>query len=97
MGRGCCNRGTGRRWRCALVGLVWVCWAPLAVGFEISRAAEGVCYGPRPESPADWRALAERGVRTVLGVDGLPPDLELAVRHGLRVILVPLGYDGVDR
>ncbi|MEO1496349.1 MAG: hypothetical protein AAFV43_04285 [Planctomycetota bacterium] len=77
--------------------MVGVCWASIAVGFDVSQAAEGVSYGPRPESPADWRALAERGVRTVLGVDGLPPDLELAEQHGLGVFHVPLGYDGVDR
>lgn len=66
-----------------------------AYALEPTQATDGVYYGPMPASAGDWRDLAERGIATVVGVDGLPPDQAAADRQGLRVIHIPLGYDGV--
>lgn len=63
---------------------------------NLRRVAAGVLVGGSPTNPADWRSLAELGVRTVVGVDGLPPDAASARRHGMRVIHVPIGYGGVS-
>ncbi len=62
---------------------------------DIRPAAEGVFVGPLP-SGDDWKALRERGIQTVVGVDGLPPDVDAARTHGLRVVHIPIGYDGID-
>lgn len=52
--------------------------------------------GAVPEGDAAFAALTERGIRTVVCVDGARPDVEAAERHGLRYIHVPIGYDGID-
>src|SRR5262245_19282512 len=36
-------------------------------------------------------------VRTVISVDGARPDVELARKHGLRYVHLPIGYDGVPQ
>ena len=59
------------------------------------RLSGSLYCGAQPEGDAGFRALAAAGVRTVLSVDGLPPDAAAAMRHGLRTVHVPLGYDGI--
>lgn len=39
--------------------------------------------------------LAQLGVRVVVSVDGGKPKTELARKHGLRYVHLPIGYDGV--
>lgn len=58
-------------------------------------AAPRLRIGAQPRGDAGFAALAAAGVRTVVSVDGLPPDAEAARRHGLRTVHLPLGYDGV--
>jgi protein tyrosine phosphatase (PTP) superfamily phosphohydrolase (DUF442 family) len=52
--------------------------------------------GGQPKGDAAFSKLAEMGVKTVVSVDGAKPDLELAKKHGLRYVHIPIGYDGVD-
>ena len=52
--------------------------------------------GGQPKNDAAFSKLAELGVRTVISVDGIKPDLAAAKKHGLRYIHIPIGYDGVD-
>lgn len=59
------------------------------------EVAEGVYVGALPDD-ATWRALRRLGVLTAVGVDGLPPDEMTARRHGIRVVHIPIGYDGID-
>lgn len=51
--------------------------------------------GSGPETDADFAALAERGIRTIISVDGSKPLVDLAERHGLRYVHLPFGYDGI--
>lgn len=51
--------------------------------------------GGEPVGDAAFRTLAERGVRTVVTVDGARPDVATARRYGLRYVHIPIGYDGV--
>jgi len=39
--------------------------------------------------------LQQLGVKTVISVDGAPPDVSLAERFGMRYVHLPIGYDGV--
>lgn len=55
-----------------------------------------VLSGALPEGDAAFAALAARGVRTIVSVDGARPDAEAAARHGLRYVHVPFGYDGIE-
>lgn len=52
--------------------------------------------GAQPKGAAAFSALQELGIRTVISVDGAPPDLFGASMVGLRYIHVPIGYDGID-
>lgn len=52
--------------------------------------------GAQPKDAAAFAALQELGIRTVVSVDGAPPDLFGASMVGMRYIHVPIGYDGID-
>ncbi len=56
---------------------------------------ERVISGGQPEGADGFRELQELGVRTVISVDGLKPDIETAKKFGLRYVHLPHGYDGV--
>lgn len=51
--------------------------------------------GSVPEEDAGFAELRQRGVRTIISVDGAPPDLDLARRHGMRYVHLPIGYHGL--
>lgn len=55
----------------------------------------GVLSGSAPEGEAAFAELARRGVKTIVSVDGTPPDVALAHRFGLRYVHLPFGYDGI--
>lgn len=56
---------------------------------------EKVISGGLPEGDAAFRELADRGVKTVISVDGKKPAIATAARHGLRYVHLPHGYDGI--
>jgi hypothetical protein len=55
----------------------------------------GVISGSVPEGDAAFAELARRGVKTIVSVDGSPPDAAAARRFGLRYVHLPFGYDGI--
>jgi protein tyrosine phosphatase (PTP) superfamily phosphohydrolase (DUF442 family)/cytochrome c556 len=59
------------------------------------RATDQIYSGSQPEGDAAFAAIAKLGVKTIISVDGSKPDLELAHKHGLRYVHLPIGYDGV--
>ena len=54
-----------------------------------------VVSGGLPEGDEAFEELQSLGVRTVISVDGMTPDVETARRYGLRYVHLPHGYDGV--
>jgi protein tyrosine phosphatase (PTP) superfamily phosphohydrolase (DUF442 family) len=70
---------------------------PLQAGslHNFHRFDENVLGGSSPETPGDFAALAKLGVKIVVSVDGLRPNVEEAAKHGLTYAHVPFGYDGV--
>lgn len=52
--------------------------------------------GGEPSGKDAFAAIAELGVRTVVSVDGIRPDVETAETHGLRYVHIPIGYDGIS-
>ena len=66
--------------------------ADLPDRFRVVSASLAV--GAEPVGDAAFAALAAAGVRTVVSVDGKPPDAA-AKKFALRVVHVPVGYDGV--
>jgi hypothetical protein len=61
------------------------------------RLSDRVYSGSVPEGDAGFATLRSLGVRTVLSVDGMTPDVRTAARYGLRYVHIPIGYDGISR
>jgi protein tyrosine phosphatase (PTP) superfamily phosphohydrolase (DUF442 family) len=59
------------------------------------RATPKLYSGSQPEGDATFAALAQRGIKTIISVDGGKPDVAAARKHGLRYIHLPYGYDGI--
>lgn len=59
------------------------------------RITAKVISGGLPEGDAAFRELASLGVRTIISVDGMTPDVATAKKHGLRYVHLPHGYDRI--
>lgn len=59
------------------------------------QVTPGVYSGGLPRGADGFRELRELGVRTVISVDGIIPDVETAKRFGLSYAHLPFGYDGI--
>ncbi len=59
------------------------------------QLTERIYSGSAPDGEAAFAALKERGIKTIITVDGSQPDVETARRFGLRYVHLPIGYDGV--
>ncbi len=54
-----------------------------------------VITGSAPLDEAAFEQLAVLGVRTIISVEALPPDLRAAARHGMRYVHLPTRYNGL--
>jgi protein tyrosine phosphatase (PTP) superfamily phosphohydrolase (DUF442 family) len=88
--------------------VAWLALAPVLGAAEVApralalpgienayQVSERILAGGQPEGDEAFAALRERGVRTLVSVDGARPDVERAARFGLRYIHLPHGYDGI--
>lgn len=62
---------------------------------NLFHATTNVFSGSSPDTDAAFREIAKLGVKTIISVDGGKPNVELARKHGMRYIHLPIGYDGV--
>ncbi len=53
--------------------------------------------GGEPAERMHFRWLAGQGIKTIVSVDGIVPDLKLAKAYGLRYVHIPLTYSGISR
>ncbi|QDU69389.1 cytochrome c [Engelhardtia mirabilis] len=60
--------------------------------FELS---ENIISGSEPEGEGAFQLLQEKGVRTILSVDGKEPEAELAAKYGMTYVHVPIRYNGI--
>ena len=49
-----------------------------------------------PVGDEAYEELANIGIRTVISVDGVAPDKQRAAAHGIRVVHLPIGYEGIS-
>lgn len=73
--------------------------AQLANASELKNVVEvtpRLISGSAPADAAAFRELAERGVKTIISVDGARPDVAAARKHGIRYVHLPVGYDGIE-
>lgn len=64
---------------------------------NVWRLSNRVLSGSEPETPAAFAELARLGVKTIVSVDGLTPQLDLAKKNRLRYVHIPIGYDGIPK
>ena len=64
---------------------------------NLLRLSATIYSGSEPHVAEGFASLAGLGVKTIVSVDGARPDLELAKKHGMRYVHIPIGYDGVPR
>jgi protein tyrosine phosphatase (PTP) superfamily phosphohydrolase (DUF442 family) len=63
---------------------------------NLHQLSEGMYSGGEPPSSDHYAQLAELGIRTVVSVDAIAPNPELAEPYGIRIVHLPIGYDGID-
>lgn len=51
--------------------------------------------GGTPATDEGFSALRALGVKTIISVDGAPPDIEAARKNAIRYVHLPCGYDGI--
>ena len=59
------------------------------------RVHPHVISGGLPEGDEAFAELRDLGVKTVISVDGMAPDVATAKKYGLRYVHLPHGYDGI--
>jgi hypothetical protein len=61
---------------------------------NVLRVSEKLYSGSAPEGDPGFQSLRALGIRTVITVDGMRPDVAAAHRYGMRYVHLPFGYDG---
>lgn len=59
------------------------------------QVTESILSGAVPEGESSFRELQKLGVTTIVSVDGMRPQLDLARQYGIAYIHLPHGYDGI--
>ena len=62
---------------------------------NLNQLNDRLYSGAEPGGVGAYEQLASLGVTTVISVDAVEPDKALADMHGIRVIHLPIGYDGI--
>jgi len=62
---------------------------------NVYRVTPTLYSGGAPEGDDAFAELKKLGVRTVISVDGLTPDVAAAERAGITTVHLPIGYDGI--
>ncbi len=57
---------------------------------------DGYVSGSVPEGEAGFASLQAMGFKTIISVDGMVPEVDMAQKYGLRYIHLPIGYNGFD-
>lgn len=63
---------------------------------NVLEVTPGVISGGEPSGDAGYAALRELGIRSLISTDAVAPDLERARDAGIRVVHLPIGYDGIS-
>ncbi len=63
---------------------------------NLHQLKPGLYSGGEPPEAAHYAQLAELGIKTVVSVDAIPPNPKLAAPYGIRIVHLPIGYDGIS-
>jgi cytochrome c556/protein tyrosine phosphatase (PTP) superfamily phosphohydrolase (DUF442 family) len=62
---------------------------------NLMQLSDDVFSGSEPVGDEAFESLKTLGVQTIVSVDGAPPDIEMAVKFGIRYVHIPFGYDTI--
>ncbi len=63
---------------------------------NLHMLSEGLYSGGEPPTSDHYAQLADLGIRTVVSVDAIAPDPQLAEPYGIQIVHLPIGYDSID-
>lgn len=78
-------------------GTVYPKRIPLAHVKNCIQVTDAVFSGGVPEGAEAFEELQKLGVKTIISVDGMKPDVNTAKRYQLRYVHLPHGYDGISK
>jgi len=64
---------------------------------NVLQVGNSIYSGSEPVKEIDFRWLADQGIETLVSVDRVPPNVELAREFGLRYVHIPIGYGHIER
>ena len=64
---------------------------------NVLQVGDGIYSGSEPVKETDYQWLADQGIQTLVSVDRVPPNVELARQFGLRYVHIPIGYGQIER
>jgi protein tyrosine phosphatase (PTP) superfamily phosphohydrolase (DUF442 family) len=53
--------------------------------------------GSSPQNDLAFSQLKDLGIKTIISVDGITPNIHNAHKYGLTYVHIPVGYDGITR
>ncbi len=62
---------------------------------NVIRVHRDILSGAVPVGAESFSELKELGIKTILNVDAMKPNVELARKYGMRYVHLPHGYDGI--
>ncbi|GJM22755.1 MAG: hypothetical protein DHS20C15_26700 [Planctomycetota bacterium] len=63
---------------------------------NLYQLSDNILSGAEPDNEIALRLLSERGIKTILSVDGKAPDAETAAKYGMTYVHVPIQYRGLS-
>ena len=63
---------------------------------SLREVCPGVYSGEEPSGDSEFEELVSLGIKTIVSVDGVLPDLGSARKHGMSYVHIPMGYDEID-
>jgi protein tyrosine phosphatase (PTP) superfamily phosphohydrolase (DUF442 family)/cytochrome c556 len=64
---------------------------------NVFRVNDQLYSGSSPEGETGFKDLQNLGIKTIISVDGAHPEVELAKKHGLNYVHLPVNYDGISQ
>lgn len=88
-------------WGWSAAVMAWEGPVPTSTGAQhlhnVWQLSERIFSGSEPESEQALAELSALGIRTIVSVDGIAPNVAAAKKFGLRYVHIPIGYDGIVR
>ena len=69
---------------------------PISTLHMLFQLDENLYSGGEPKGRKAYEQLSSLGIQTVISVDAVAPDKALADEFGIRVVHLPIGYDGIS-